>query len=287
PQYLTPGDIPACDLGNPMMDHLAPTHALSYPTLSHASTPPLPHSSTPAPLTIVLLPGSRAPEAHRNWHLILQSIPSIQAAIPHRPLVLLAAIAPSLDLSPFLALLSSSQWQSIETSGSTLGFVLQQSEERVDWVDDRKPNSLANSLTTAGATETGETGEAIQNPKSKIQNPLLLLTQNAFNDCIHQADIAIALAGTATEQCVGLGKPAITIPGAGPQFTPAFAEAQTRLLGPSVIPVSSPDGVGDAIASLLAHPVQQAHIRENGRSRMGTPGAAERIAQCLMTVLPY
>jgi len=40
------------------------------------------------------------------------------------------------------------------------------------------------------------------------------------------------MAGTATEQFVGLGKPAIAIPGIGPQFTAAFAEAQSRHLGP-------------------------------------------------------
>lgn len=33
---------------------------------------------------------------------------------------------------------------------------------------------------------------------------------------------------------VGQGKPVFTIPGRGPQFTAAFAEAQSRLLGESV-----------------------------------------------------
>jgi uncharacterized protein (TIGR03492 family) len=62
----------------------------------------------------------------------------------------------------------------------------------------------------------------------------LVLTQTAFNDCLHQSDLALAIAGTATEQFVGLGKLALIMPGEGLQFTPRFAEAQSRLLGPSV-----------------------------------------------------
>ena len=39
------------------------------------------------------------------------------------------------------------------------------------------------------------------------------------------------MAGTASEQAIGLGKPVIQIEGQGPQFTKSFAEAQRRLLG--------------------------------------------------------
>ena len=39
------------------------------------------------------------------------------------------------------------------------------------------------------------------------------------------------MAGTATEQAIGLAKPVIQIEGKGPQFTKSFAEAQRRLLG--------------------------------------------------------
>ena len=39
------------------------------------------------------------------------------------------------------------------------------------------------------------------------------------------------MAGTASEQAIGLGKPVIQIEGKGPQFTKSFAEAQRRLLG--------------------------------------------------------
>jgi uncharacterized protein (TIGR03492 family) len=110
----------------------------------------------------------------------------------------------------------------------------------------------------------------------------LVLAQHRFAECLHRADVAIAMAGTATEQFVGLGKPAITLPGKGPQFTPAFAEAQTRLLGASAVLVKEPDRVATVIQSLLQNPDALQTIAESGRRRMGAPGAAKRIADCLM-----
>ncbi|MBF2079368.1 MAG: hypothetical protein IGR76_12850 [Synechococcales cyanobacterium T60_A2020_003] len=110
----------------------------------------------------------------------------------------------------------------------------------------------------------------------------LILTQTGFADCLHQADFAIALAGTATEQFVGLGKPAITIAGRGPQFTPAFAEAQTRLLGSSVCLVNEPSQVVTVLGNLLQNPDALQVMAENGHRRMGVPGAAHRIADALM-----
>ena len=243
-QTLQQWDIPAHDLGNPMMDSLDPTGDLVMPS----AVTVMEQEGEITPLKILLLPGSRAPENHRNWQLILQAIASVQAMFSHRPLVFLAAIAPSLDLQPFIEALSSEHWHAIEIDRGH--------QSTLEFVASTQPTSI------------------------------LLIGQTIFNDSLHQADVAIALAGTATEQFVGLGKPAITIPGEGPQFTPAFAEAQTRLLGPSIIPVQSADDVGGAIAQLLNNPEQLEQIRRNGQHRMGQPGAAARIAECLMTVLP-
>lgn len=114
------------------------------------------------------------------------------------------------------------------------------------------------------------------------QQATLILTQGRFAEGAGLADTAIAMAGTATEQFVGLGKPVVTIPGQGPQFTYAFAEAQTRLLGPSITLVSEPVQAAAAIQSLLANPDRLHLIAENGRRRMGEPGAANRIATHLM-----
>jgi len=47
------------------------------------------------------------------------------------------------------------------------------------------------------------------------------------------------MAGTAAEQAVGMAKPVLQLPGQGPQFTAGFAEAQRRLLGPTVFCAAS------------------------------------------------
>jgi uncharacterized protein (TIGR03492 family) len=117
------------------------------------------------------------------------------------------------------------------------------------------------------------------------KNADLILSQQAYNDCLHLGDLAIAMAGTATEQFVGLGKPAIAIPGNGPQYNPRFAEAQSRLLGASLILVDQLAKVGPLVESLLKNPDYFQMIAENGTKRLGKPGASQRIAKCLQSQL--
>ena len=113
----------------------------------------------------------------------------------------------------------------------------------------------------------------------------LTLMPERFAECIQRSELAIAMAGTATEQFIGLGKPAFILPGAGPQFTPAFAEAQTRLLGASVTLVPQPAQMSAAIRSLLDNPDRIQIIADNGRRRMGEPGAANRISDRLIEMM--
>jgi uncharacterized protein (TIGR03492 family) len=110
---------------------------------------------------------------------------------------------------------------------------------------------------------------------------LLALTQDAFPECLHLADCAIATAGTAAEQMVGLGKPVFTFPGQGPQFSRRFAEVQSRLLGPSIILVPQPEAVGAAMAACLQDSQRLQQIAENGRHRMGGSGGARHMANAL------
>ncbi len=123
-------------------------------------------------------------------------------------------------------------------------------------------------------------------PAFAIKGVTLLLVTDAYSDCLHQAEIAIATAGTATEQFVGLGKPAITLPGKGPQFTHTFATVQAKMLGPSVQTVSTPEEIGPAIAKIISDPDRLQLIYQNGRARMGEPGAGSAIAQKLLQTLP-
>ena len=54
---------------------------------------------------------------------------------------------------------------------------------------------------------------------------------NLFEEILFKSKFVISMAGTASEQAIGLAKPVVQIEGRGPQFTKSFAEAQRRLLG--------------------------------------------------------
>ncbi|PSF37872.1 hypothetical protein C7H19_07770 [Aphanothece hegewaldii CCALA 016] len=229
--------IPVYDLGNPMMDGLE-NQISSTGNISKES------------LTVVLLPGSRAPEAYRNWEIILQSLENIILALKGYRITFLAAIAPSLSIDSFQVPLLAHNWhpKPLEQLHISLN----------------DPNALAFTY------------------NHKIN---LILSQNAYTECLGLGNIAIAMAGTATEQFVGLGKPAIIIPGEGPQFTLQFAQNQTRLLGCSVILVPQPQQVGHTLKAILNDPDRWQEIDIVGKRRMGKPGAALRIARLTLEKL--
>jgi uncharacterized protein (TIGR03492 family) len=114
---------------------------------------------------------------------------------------------------------------------------------------------------------------------------ILTLSQEHNQEFFRQADVAIAMAGTATEQFVGLGKPVFTFPGDGPQFTFGFAEAQSRLLGCGVSLIANPGLAGKAIAKVIDDEELLKQIVLNGKRRLGEAGAAKRIAECLSKTL--
>lgn len=235
--------IPAFDLGNPMMDGIAPERPEPIFFERDAELKEMQRS-----LLITLLPGSRDPEAYENWQLIVQATSGLMETFSEKSLVFLAAITPSLSLDPLREILKTSGWVE-QPIGSAVPNLQLQDEQALIFA--RK-------------------------------NATLVLTQEDYNLCLRKGDCCIAMAGTATEQFVGLGKPAIAIPGQGPQYTPAFAEAQTRLLGPSLILVKQPEKVASVLKQLLRDPDWLQLIAENGVQRMGSPGAACRIANCVM-----
>jgi uncharacterized protein (TIGR03492 family) len=108
---------------------------------------------------------------------------------------------------------------------------------------------------------------------------LVRLVRGLFADALERADFALATAGTATEQCVGMGKPVFSFAGEGPQFTYAFAEAQTRLLGPSVFLCQKPEELKHKLWTTLENPEKLALFRDNGLERMGMAGASQRMAE--------
>ncbi|MEN9208543.1 MAG: lipid-A-disaccharide synthase-related protein [Gloeomargarita sp. GMQP_bins_120] len=223
--WLKRWSLPVQWVGNPMMDGLDPTGQLTLPT-----------TFTEA-LVIVLLPGSRVPEAYRNWELILRALPGVVECLTASQILFLAALAPNVERQPIEAALRQHRWPVYPGVG--FGY--------------------------------GQVG--------------LMVVQGAFNDCLHLAHGGIALAGTATEQLVGLGKPVVSFPGEGPQYTRRFARYQQRLLGPSLRLVERPEAVGPALQDIFSNPDELHLIARNGRQRMGGPGASVTIARWLAQYL--
>lgn len=233
-EFLQKWSIPAYDLGNPMIDDLQG----SQPSAQFYDYN-IEQQEQNRPLRVLLLPGSRIPEAYDNWHPILLAVSALLAERPDLPILqrdleFRAAIASALNLETFGQILESYGWRLVDRQAEII----------------------------------------------YSQRHAKLTLSRAYNDNLQLCDVAIAMAGTATEQFVGLGKPAIAIPGKGPQFTPAFAEAQSRLLGISLT-LAQPQQVPDLIQQLFRNPDYLQLIAENGKRRMGKPGASSRIAACL------
>ncbi len=202
------------------------------------------------PLFVTLLPGSRPPEAYANWAQILMAVNSLMPVFAHRSIICLAAITPTLDRDSLQQQLHELGWSQID------------------------PGSNLTNLTRDRS--------AIYYQRDRATT---IVSTQAYQQCMHLGDCAIAMAGTATEQFISLGKPAFIIPGKGPQFTPAFAEAQTRLLGESIILVPQAQDVGLEIDRVLQQPDKLQSIAQNGLLRMGKPGAAKRIARSLLDLM--
>ena len=164
------------------------------------------------------------------------------------------------------------------------------------------PSLKAEEIGRAAATS----GWSLEAPAAEVGRPVLRcgalrveLVADSFWGVLHSSDLLLAMAGTAAEQAVGLGKPVLQLAGAGPQFTEGFAEAQRRLLGPAVSCAPGPVGAATtlkataqmAVAQLarLADPVAgprwRAQMARVALERLGEPGGTARMVEALMAKL--
>ena len=192
---------------------------------------------------VALLPGSRMPEAVRNFKLQMQFVAEA-AQLMGETVQFRAALVPAL-MAAVPTLATEAGWQ----------------------------------------YESGR----LFCPQDNGAIAEILCYDNAFNDIVCHTTLVIGMAGLAVDQAVALGKPVIQIPGEGPQFNYAFAEAQDRLLGLSAQTIGQAPA-DQATLREAAHCLQktladQDYLTaciEHGRARLGTPGASERIAQLIL-----
>ncbi|MBW4530976.1 MAG: lipid-A-disaccharide synthase-related protein [Aphanothece saxicola GSE-SYN-MK-01-06B] len=183
---------------------------------------------------LLLLPGSRLPEALGNLRGLLAALPEAPGAAPISVLLACGSSPSDAELAALLA-----------AAGFTPGAP--------------PPGSGASALWRRGPME-------------------LLVGPGRFAAWAPLAELGLATAGTATEQLVGLGVPALSLPGPGPQFKAGFARRQSRLLGGAVQPCQDSGELKRRLIALLNDDGERARLGRLGRRRMGPAGGSARLA---------
>lgn len=197
---------------------------------------------------IGILPGSRE-EAYDNLLDILAIIRQLEEKITY-DITYLVAVASNLSLERFKEKIGQTPWLKLKP-------------EKIE-----KENGINLKLTLPD------------------RNCMVKLIYHHFGDIINQSDLIIGLAGTANEQAAGLGKPVITFPGCGSQFTKHFAREQKKLLGDSVAFLDNdPDLIANKVIDILDDKKLYKKMSETGRERMGKPGAIGKIVNIVISYL--
>ncbi len=191
---------------------------------------------------LILLCGSRVPEAHQNFVRLIQAAELIQDQTPIAILVALGS-EPSLNY--------------IENLLGTLGY---------------RQSSFFND-------EVGVKTAWVNGSLTVLVGP------GKFSLWASWAEVGLATAGTATEQLVGLGIPALSLPGKGPQFKKEFAFRQSRLLGGAVIPCKSSDVLARRLDVLLNDDPLRRRLGLLGSRRMGSTGGSAELASLISKFL--
>lgn len=132
--------------------------------------------------------------------------------------------------------------------------------------------------------------EHSQDRWQKQQGRLWLLDAMWMAPLLQQAQLAIGLAGTANEQCVGAGLPVIAFATPGTQYTWAFGEAQKRLLGAGLFfqGQTSAELLARQIDILLAPesaPPIRLQLAQVSAERFGPAGGDERMLEMIAELI--
>ncbi|MEB3317741.1 MAG: lipid-A-disaccharide synthase-related protein [Cyanobacteriota bacterium] len=161
------------------------------------------------------------------------------------------------------------------------------------------PEAIAGAAASRGWTLALPSGQSGEVPWLQ-RGPLRLeLIWHHFWGVLRSSDLLLAMAGTAAEQAVALGKPVLQVAGPGPQFTEGFADAQRRLLGPAVSCAPGAMGAPSTLRETarmaseqltrLVDPKEGPRWREQLRvlalERLGRPGGTERMVEAIMARL--
>ncbi len=118
---------------------------------------------------------------------------------------------------------------------------------------------------------------------SKGKHKVYCYPNTMFDSVALSCDFGISLAGTASEQLAGLGKPIVAFKGTGPQSTSRRMEDNAKLLGDAFIYEKSyPKGVIHQIEELINNEPFRKQKGQEGFVHMGKPGATKKIAEYII-----
>jgi hypothetical protein len=102
-----------------------------------------------------------------------------------------------------------------------------------------------------------------------------------FQSLLNQADMVMGLAGTANEQCVGMGIPVVAFVGSGPQTTKRRFVQQGKLLlgGVRLLKGLNSAIMAQQVLKCSKDKAWFASVYEKGPQIMGGPGASQRIVK--------
>lgn len=107
----------------------------------------------------------------------------------------------------------------------------------------------------------------------------------SFGEILNVSDLALGIAGSANEQALARGVPLVTFPTRGP-YGEGYVKMKAQLFGSAARTVfGGPAAVAGQVDRLLASPGERLAMAAEGRRRMGTPGASDRIASALRGLL--
>jgi len=111
----------------------------------------------------------------------------------------------------------------------------------------------------------------------------IAVSQGVFGDVLVRAAIVVGQAGTGNEQAVGMGKPVVTFESSGKKSLGWYRMRQKGLLGDSISVVDKDDErIAMEAFSILSDEDRYRQMERIGHERMGPPGAADRMASCIL-----
>lgn len=149
--------------------------------------------------------------------------------------------------------------------------------------------ALARAIVASGIEmfPTGATTGAIARGRAPETNLEMFVVSGLFAELLSTSDIVLGQAGTANEQAAGLGKPVIAAcePGRRPDRVGWYRKRQQLLLGDALLVLPDDDeAFAEGVIRLLDDSARKGRMSRTGRDRMGPPGGATRVAECIVAL---